>query len=273
MTIPEFKTAKERNNFLVKNSKEIINLKKSAIKHTDPFNIIKNGEVIKALTTNYSDDIESGIIKRTFIGNTYMYMDSQSDVLIDGCSAKSISEREKDIFHLSDHNYSLEGKVGKPSSIYEKAISWKDLGIDMLGKTQCLFMDSEVQKDYNSKIFNLYLKNEINQHSIGLNYVSLQLAINDPDYKEEYAVWLKYIDRIGNSSEVKDQGYFWAVTEIKLLEISCVLMGSNKLTPALVNESKMSELLSEHEKKSAQNIQPDDFYTNIVKHLNKNPLK
>lgn len=271
MILPEFKTIKERNDFLVKNSKEISSMKKAGIKFTEPFHAINKGSTIKALTTNYHDDIASGIIKRTLIGNTYNYMDSQDDVLCDGCSAKSISESIKNIFHLHDHLNNLMGKVGKPLSIYEKSVAWKDLGIEIDGNTQALFMDSEIFKDYNPQIFMMYLKNEVDQHSIGLNYVQLDLAINDQDYKEEFATFTKYISGIGNKEAVIEQGFFWAVKEIKLREMSAVLQGSNPLTPGL--ENKMKELKDQHEKKTGQNIQPDNFYANIVEHFKTNPLK
>lgn len=272
MILPEFKYVKERNDFLVKNRKEIVAMKKSKVKYTDSFFSIKKGSAIKALSTNYVDDIASGVIKRTFIGNTYYYMDCQDDVLIEGCAAKSFAERLKDIFHLHDHMNNLMGKVGRPISIYEKWVAWKDLGVDVEGDTQALFMDSEVVKDYNPQIFTMYLKNEVNQHSIGLQYIQLELAIADPEYKEEFATWQKYINKIGNKDEVISRGYFWAVKEIKLLEISCVLRGANPLTPGLENKF-MDELKAEHEKKSGQNIQSDNFYRNITEHLKKNPLK
>jgi hypothetical protein len=272
MKLPEFNTIKERNDFLVKNRKEISNFKKASVKFTETFVSKLKGETVKALTTSYSDDVASGVIKRTLIGNTYNWMDSQSDVLIDGCSAKSISEKSSDIFHLHDHLYNLTGKVGKPISIYEKSVAWKDLGVQMDGNTQALFMDSEIVKDYNAQIFAMYLKNEVDQHSIGLQYVQLDLAINDPEYKEEFSTWNKYINKIGNKTDVMDQGYFWAVTEIKLREISCVLMGSNELTPALEN-SKMEQLKANHEKKSEAEKQSTNIYSNLAEYFKDSPLK
>ena len=70
-----------------------------------------------------------------------------------------------------------------------------------------------------------------------MRYVKLALAVNDKDYKEEFAVWEKYIDRIANKEETEATGYFWAVTEAKVIEGSAVLKGSNYMTPTLsVNE-------------------------------------
>jgi hypothetical protein len=61
------------------------------------------------------------------------------------------------------------------------------------------------------------------------------MAINDPEYKEEYATWQQAIDKIGNKADAEAKGYFWYVKEAKLIEISAVLEGSNELTPTVSN--------------------------------------
>ena len=62
--------------------------------------------------------------------------------------------------------------------------------------------------------------------------------MNDPDQKTEYAQWTKNIDRIANKDKAVKQGYFWAVSEAKLIEISAVLEGSNELTQTVPNTEK-----------------------------------
>jgi hypothetical protein len=79
---------------------------------------------------------------------------------------------------------------------------------------------------------------KVNQHSIGLQYVKLSLAINDEDYKEEFEVWNKYNEQIINKDKAEANGFFWAVQEIKLIENSAVLFGSNEITPTLDNNLK-----------------------------------
>ena len=74
---------------------------------------------------------------------------------------------------------------------------------------------------------------KINQHSIGLMYISLGLCINNKDYLPEFELWGKYYDKVINKDVVDEAGYFWIVPEIKVLENSCVLFGSNELTPTL----------------------------------------
>lgn len=235
-TLKDFANKSEFFQYLASNKKEIIDFKKASIKFTSPFGINElQIKANKSLSTNYKDDVESGIIKRTVIGNTYNWMDDQSDVLLDGCSAKTITERKDKIWHLHDHIQQTEAKVGKPTSIYEKTVDWTDLGIDKVGTTQALFMDTNIIKDFNANIFGQYLTKEINQHSIGLRYSIIDLAINDPQQKDEFYQWNKHIDKIGNKADVMEQGFFFAVKEIILIEISCVLAGSNELTPTLNN--------------------------------------
>jgi hypothetical protein len=238
----DFATQKNFFTYLVTNKRELIDLKKTGLKHTQPQfgaqDDLNQIPIFKSLNTSYKDDVSSGVIKRTIIGNTYNWMDSVNDVLLNGVFAKSLSERADKVWHLHDHVHMITAKVGKPTSIYEKSVAWKDLGVDRKGDTQSLFMDSEIIKAYNEFIFNQYLNKEINQHSVGMRYVALDLAVNDKDMKAEYAVWNKYIDIIGNKELTMEDGFFWAVKEGMLVEISAVLAGANELTPTVDNDEK-----------------------------------
>ncbi len=233
---PKFSTKKELFDYLILNKPDIVELKKSSIKFSDCFGVNAfESKVNKSINTSHTDSVESGIIKRTLVGNTYNWMDSHDDVHLDGVFGKSISERGTKILHLHDHEYKLTSKVGKPEKIYEKEIAWTDLGVNKVGNTQALFMDSEIKSSLNKAMFDAYLNNEIDQHSVGMNYDKIELAINDPEYKAEYATWKAYIDRIGNKEKATEKGFFWAVKEAKLREISAVLEGSNELTPTIQN--------------------------------------
>ena len=213
---------------VVKNKAEIISLKKAEVK------TVKGG-----LTSVSKTSAIKGVFKdselslqRTIVGNTYLWMDSHDDVHAKNIFSKSIQET-KNIFHLHDHEFKITAKVGEPLKVYEQNISWKDLGVEKEGSTQALLMDTEIIKDYNSQVFTEYKNNKINQHSVGMVYVKIDLAVNDPEYEDEYKVWSDNIDSIGNQEKAEKKGYFWLVREAKLIEISAVLMGSNELTPTL----------------------------------------
>ena len=103
------------------------------------------------------------------------------------------------------------------------------------------FKNGDVQVLYST----LYEKGLIKQHSIGLRYVKLDLAINDKDEKEAFKVWEKYIGQIINRERAEEKGYFFPVIEQKLIEISAVVFGSNPYTPTLDNKSLENDEPSE----------------------------
>ena len=229
-----FATKKEEIDYLVKHNKEIIEFKKAVVKHTTPTTTeIENPSVeFKALSTSKEHDTDS-TIKRTVIGNTYNWLDSHGDVHLDGTFGKSISERQNKIWHLHDHEQKITAKVGIPSKIYEETVQWSDLGIKKAGTTTALMMDSNIRKDYNNLIFQEYKDGNIDQHSVGMYYVKIDFAVNDKDHKAEFKTWNDNIENIGNRESAEELGYFYAVKEAKLVEISAVLQGSNELTPTI----------------------------------------
>ena len=228
-----FATKKEEIDYLVKHNKEIIEFKKAVVKHTTPTTTeAENSPTFKALSTSKENDTDS-IIKRTVIGNTYNWLDSHGDVHLEGTFGKSISERQNKIWHLHDHEQKITAKVGIPSKIYEAPVEWSDLGIKKAGTTTALMMDSDIRKDYNNLIFQEYKDGNIDQHSVGMYYVKIDFAVNDKDHKAEFKTWNDNIENIGNREKAEELGYFYAVKEAKLVEISAVLQGSNELTPTI----------------------------------------
>ena len=72
-----------------------------------------------------------------------------------------------------------------------------------------------------------------------MRYVKLELAINSESKwdAEEKAVWDKYYPEIVNKEQADERGYFWAVTEAKIVEGSAVVKGSNYATPTISVEA------------------------------------
>jgi hypothetical protein len=58
---------------------------------------------------------------------------------------------------------------------------------------------------------------------------------------EEKENWDKYIGKVANVEQAEEEGYFWAVTEAKIVEGSAVLFGSNRVTPTLSNNKTQDE--------------------------------
>jgi hypothetical protein len=243
---------------IVENKAQLIQLKKAEVKTVKGgiSSITKTGET--SLKGIFKDNDNS--LERTIVGNTYLWMDSHEDVHAKGCFSKSIKEN-KNIFHLHDHEFKITSKVGEPKKTYEQEIAWEDLGINKSGLTEALFMDTEIFKEYNSQIFNEYKYNRINQHSVGMQYVKIDLAVNDEAYEKEFKTWQDNIDSLGNSEKAIEKGFFWIVKEAKLIEISAVLLGSNELTPTQ-QENKIEPL------QDTQTIEPTIEVTQIKRRRN-----
>lgn len=243
VVIDENLQGKELFKFLVENKQQLITQKKSMLKRTDAVSSmpslfsIKNDTATKTAIGEIPEDATSVRVK--VIGNTALWCDSQMDVLLPDCWAKSIKERNGMIPHLHDHVHELDAEVGDVKSIYSQDMSLTDLGVNKVGKTQSLIMESDVKKDYNPKVFSKYKSGRITQHSIGLMYGSkMGIAVNDDEYVAEKALWDKYYPMIINQDAADEKGFFFVVPEIKLLEVSAVLFGSNEKTPTLEVNAK-----------------------------------
>ena len=82
-------------------------------------------------------------------------------------------------------------------------------------------------------MFERYKNKKVKNHSVGMQYVKLMLAINSDDYPTEKEIWDKYYPAIANKKAADDAGFFWAIKEAKALEGSAVPLGSNFATPTL----------------------------------------
>lgn len=238
MINPNGLKGKDLFSYLKANKSAIIDMKKSISKVADIVTFTGDTKAFKSVNKDfaYSNDESKGVLTRTIVMNTYNWLDSHDDVHMPGCFTKSIKERGNKTPHLHDHIFQLTARVGMPKSWSESPVAWGDLGVDVAGYTTCLLCESEILKELNEQIYKDYLADRIDQHSVGMQYVKIELAINDEDYEDEYKVWKSCIDQIGNKEKAIQQGYFFAVYEAKLVEGSCVLLGSNELTPTMGNK-------------------------------------
>jgi hypothetical protein len=258
--------------YLIENKKDLIAQKKSMPITTDIFSCksIYTGHKGTSSIKNEGEGMNAGITKVSFVGNMSMFADSYLDVLGDNSFAKTIRENgpqgKKMIRHLKNHQYDTDGVVGTPTSIYSKSLNLKDLGVDShIENGIGLIMDSDVKRKYDRKTFEMYTDEDINQHSIGLQYGKIALAINDEEYPEEKKIYDTYLDKVINREVVQKSGYFWYVSEYKLFEISAVLMGANELTPTLSTIKSIDQPpnSTDTEPVSSTPKRIDSFYLNI----------
>ena len=237
-----FTTKEEAFKELVLNKKTLIAAKKAVIKHADAIsyngNFQEKTEAIKAGNTDLRD-VNTITVKA--VSNAVNYFDSHGDVSMPG-SWNRTAKNTKDGLHLQEHKMQFDKIISDEVKFSVEKMTWKDLGFDYEGETEVLMMESKVHKEDNPYMFERYIKEKVKNHSSGLRYVNIGLAVNSDEKwaKEEKEIWDKYIDQIVNKDEVEEAGYFWAVFEQKIIENSAVPKGSNPATPTISVESAES---------------------------------
>ena len=248
--IPEYKTKKELFNFLVENKGILIAQKKEAgMKEADGILCYRlNDAIVNKSDISQIDLTNTNALNVKAIINTTNIMDSHDDVHIPGLWTKSLQEN-KNIMHLQEHDMTFKSIIASHEDLqaYTKYYNWTDLGYQFNGQTQALEFESNVKKTRNEYMFRQYANNYVTNHSVGMRYVKIFLAVNDAEYIEENEVWNRYINSIVNAEIAIEKGYFYAVTEAKVIEGSAVPVGSNHITPTRSVTPKIEQLETELE--------------------------
>lgn len=262
ITIPNFATQKETFNFLMENEKSLVSQKKAITKNADGFAFVQTedvkadfGTVDKAIQNN-PVAVEGDVLKVKAVINTTNWLDSHGDVHMVGLWDKSLSEN-KNIMHIQEHKCGEFNKIisdGVDLKAYVQNYTWRQLGLAINGKSQALIFDSTILKKRNEYMFKQYASGYVKNHSVGMRYVKIYLCINDKDSGQYFENWNKYISEVANYETANNQGWFWAVTEAKVVEGSAVPMGSNVITPTMENNMKADPSLSESEEEPTEEV-------------------
>jgi len=231
------KTKEELFNYLRINKELLTIEKKQQFKKADGvnsclFSVEKDEEITKAKIDTEVLNLDS--FKVIAVINTTNLMDSHNDVHIPGLWNKTLKE-QRNLYLLQEHDLSFKSIISDNVIASIKNINWTDLGYTYQGKTQALLFNAEIIKGRNDYMAEMYAKGYVKNHSVGMRYVKVDLAMNSDSKLDvvERGVWEKYINQIVNMEQAIELGYFWAVTEAKLIEGSAVPLGSNFATPTI----------------------------------------
>ena len=252
-----FATKKELFLHLKANEQNLISLKKAAIKSSEGCNFplaTKDNEAIKGL-----EGLEVGKVYP--IINTTNIMDSHNDVHLPKIWNKSLKEQKGRVFYVTDHDLKVNSVVAFPKDVLMsvKTIAWTDLGQAYEGETQALMFEVDKENIKHEGALKIIEEKIDIEHSVRMQYVKLDLALNSEE-KEDKAykkVFDKHIDQIANKQLAIENGYFWAVTEAKIVqEGSMVLFGSNSITPMLEgsNSDESSKFTQDQSEESTEKI-------------------
>jgi hypothetical protein len=243
----EFATKKELFKFLTDNRDRLIAQKKAVKKEADCPVIIKPVIVANQKQTASKaageGEMEPNLpesLKVVCIINTTNFLDGHNDLHIPGLWTKSLQENRM-IMHLQEHEMEFEKIIADGDNLkaYVKKYKWSELGFAYEGETEALVFESEILRKRNEYMLEQYSNGWVRNHSVGMQYVKMDFAINSEDYPNEYEAWKKYYPQIANKEVADQRGYFWYVLEAKCIEGSAVPLGSNTATPTLAANKEM----------------------------------
>ena len=122
-------------------------------------------------------------------------------------------------------------------------MTWKSLGYDMEGSTQALIFDATIKEERAPYMFGQYKNGYVDNHSVGMRYVTLYLCMNNDKSwaAEEKANWDKYYSEVANKEIADQYGYFWAVTEAKIVEGSAVVFWQQLYNTDIISKTTRAE--------------------------------
>lgn len=252
------------------NKADLIAQKKMQTKYADAVCYVSKvtdhkGDTIKADTVDVGS-VDS--LKADLVINTTKIMDSHSDVHLDGIWSKSVKE-QKNLYLLQEHKMSFKTIITDKVKASVKKLPWSEVGANFSGDTEALVFSSEIDKSRNEFMFDQYAKGFVKNHSVGMRYVKLDLALDSESKHDqvEKEVWDQHIDSVVNKSDAEAQGYFWAVGEAKIIEGSAVPVGSNQITPVLNIQGAGSSTPKTEPSIDTQNQNSDKELLEFYKHL------
>ena len=246
--IPTYENKADLFKWLKENKTFLLQAKKAQIKEADAVLFAHVGEAPEAVNkSEVQAQTDPTKLQVKAVINTTNLMDSHDDVHIKGIWNKSLNEK-KSYYLLQEHQMKFDKVISDEVKASAVEISWADLGQSYEGKTQALVFDANLEQKVNPFMFEQYQNGRVKNHSVGMQYIKIQLAVNSEDkyFKDEKETWDKYVGEIVNRELAEDKGYFYAVTEAKIIEGSAVLVGSNRVTPTL-NTSEPSKSLTTEE--------------------------
>ena len=268
----QFETQEDLFKALKENKKELISLKKSIEKRADAVSCSYSTTTEKNVNkedSNGINDIKELQVK--VVINTTNFLDSHNDLHVNGIWNKSVSDNaNKGFLHLQEHEREFDKVISDNAVGTVDLMTWKSLGFPYNGKTEALVFVSNVQKKRNEFMFNQYANGWVKNHSVGMRYVKIDLAINSESEwdKDEKEMWDKYYPVVANKEVADERGYFWVVSEAKVIEGSAVVMGSNSATPTLSveNKSEADNITSEQEEPSIDTQKQDkkSYYLGLI---------
>lgn len=247
--IPSFANKADLFNWLYENKSLLMEQKKACLKEADtiPYHAEAKHSKVDATKqmpgevdmSNGDEGEDDPMIKASLVINTTNVIDSHMDCHMKGIWKKCLSEK-KNFYLVQEHSLTFKGIITDAVTAYTKNLSWSKLGAPFEGTTEALMFDAAIDPERNEYMYEQYAKGRVKNHSVGMRYVKVAMCVNDESkyWAEEKANWDKYYPEVVNKEVADNTGYFFAVTEAKIIEGSAVVVGSNPWTPTMPETTK-----------------------------------
>lgn len=230
----QFQTKLELINYIKLNKEEILSIKKlTPLKEADAIYSYSQVFVKDETNKKINQEINPDLFNIKVVINTTNWLDSHLDLHVPKLWNKSLKDNKAGFYLLEEHQASFNKVIGRNAKAYTESLTWKELGLDIEGITEALIFELEIKREDNPYMFEQYRKGYVNNHSVGMQYVKIELALHDEEDEKEMDFWNKYYPLIANKEKADEFGFFWVVSEAKIKEGSAVLFGSNPITPTL----------------------------------------
>jgi hypothetical protein len=265
----EFATKEELFTALRDNKKELVSLKKSVTKNADAVSygyietVSKHAENKAIAASELPDTLDVKVVI-----NTTNFLDSHGDVHVNGIWNKSVSDN-KTFLHLQEHQRDFDKVISDSAKGSVVSMTWKQLGLPYDGKTEALIFESTIDRLRNGFMLKQYANGWVKNHSVGMRYINLELAINsEADYDKEYKdLWDEIYPSVANKEVADERGYFWVVKEAKIVEGSAVVMGSNPATPTLETKEDVEPSKDTLDIEAEKSLQTEEQNKELLKEL------
>ena len=207
-----------------------------------------------------------------FVVNSANFLDSHSDVHVDGNWNKNVKDQQGKVYLVFDHSLKRSDIIAmkKDVEMFTAKISWDMLGKSYEGETYSLIYKVKKDKIVNKEAKEWLEEGHELEASVRMQYIKIETAFNstNPDYSKQKEVYDTYYPQIANKEDFEEIEYFWVVKEAKnVMESSLVLFGSNSATGIVNNENKSEAVDDTTETKEQSNDTQTDKKKNYYSHL------
>lgn len=178
------------------------------------------------------EDITGDFIEVKTVINTTNVIDSHLDLHMPEIWNKTVKDNPYS-HHLKQHERQFESVISKRAKSFNENTNFNKLGLNKDFKTVANINQFILNREKMPFMFDAYKNGDVEQHSVGMMYVNLDIAIYDEESQKNMDFFNEMKAKAVNPEVADEYGFFWVIYEANKREGSAVVFGSNSITPTL----------------------------------------